>query len=251
MAVNRSILPDGSLGYRAGTEGKTYKRVQDARIQDKKIAPKKKDQSVKSVCPVCNKRKCSCASVKPVEPKYSDFKKRAFMDPMLVAAMSTSTPGANNVSAPMNGLDYQRMRALQLAQEQRRIQHMKDLAGPGAATKYKRLRYANVLPILATTIGGAGVGAAAGAGLLPDVGKGAGAGALVGGGIGLLAGLLASGIGSVAGTFSDMSREELQQRLQNLSAGDYLIPGRGAYLNAQLFKDFEENEANKPQQLVF
>lgn len=245
MAVYRSILPDGSLGYKAGTEGRTYKRVQDARIQDAKLTAKKKnkktDQSVKSVCPMCNKEKCTCAEVKSPKVTFKDFKKKAFMDPMSAAAMGASA---------MTGLDYQRMRALYLAQEQRRIQHMKDLAGPGAATKYKRLRYANVLPILATTLGGAGVGAAAGAGLNEDPGTGAGTGALVGGGIGLIASLLANGIGSVAGTLSDMPREELQQRLQNLSIGDYLVPGRGAYLNAQLFKDFEENEVNKPKQMV-
>lgn len=285
MAVNRSILPDGSLGYRAGTEGKTYKRVQDARIQDAKLTAEKKnkktDQSIKSVCPVCNKEKCTCAEVRSPKVTFKDFKKRAFMDPALSPALMPAhnpalnpaldpvlnpaiNPALNQVMNPalnpamnpalnpaMNGLDYERMRALQLAQEQRRIKHMKDLAGPGAATKYKRLRYANVLPLIATTLGGAGVGAAAGAGLSPDAGKGAGTGALVGGGIGLLTGLLAHGIGSVAGKFSDISREELKQRLQNLGIGDYLVPGRGAYLNAQLFKDFEENESNKPQQVVF
>lgn len=246
MAVNRSILPDGTLGYRAGTEGKTYKRVQDARIQDKKMAPKKKDQSVKSVCPVCNKQKCICASVKPAEPKYSDFKKKAFIDPTAAVAL-----GASQQVAPMSALDMQRLRALQLAQEQRRIQHMKSLTGPGAATTLTRLRYANVLPILTTMVGGAGIGAAAGAGLHDDPGTGAGFGAAIGGGVGLLASILANGIGSAAGSLTDMSKDELKRRLQGLSASDYLVPGRGAYLSAQLFKDFEENEQNKPQQMVF
>lgn len=259
MAVNRSILPDGTLGYRAGTEGKTYKRIQDARIQDKKISDsssKKSDQTVKSVCPVCNKTKCTCSSVKEPKMNFQDFKKKAAFDPMqsmMPAAMAPSAPGANNVAAPMTGLDYQRMRALQLAQEQRRVQHLKDLAGPGAATTYRRLRYAQVLPILAAMTGGAGVGAAVGGGMAPrsTVGAGAGVGALVGGGVGLLAGLLANGIGSMAGSLSSMPREELQKRLQGLSAADYLVPGKGSYLNAQLFKDFEENEQNKPQQMVF
>lgn len=260
MAVNRSILPDGTLGYRAGTEGKTYKRMQDARIQDKKLsdakAGKKVEQTVKSVCPVCKKQKCTCASVKEPSMNFQDFKKKAAFDPMqamTMAAGAMNAPGANNVGAPMNGLDYQRMRALQLAQEQRRVKHLKDLAGPGAATTYRRLRYAQVLPVLAAMAGGAGVGAAAGAGIAPRsmVGAGAGTGALIGGGVGLLAGLIANGIGSMSGSLSNMPREELQKRLQGLSAADYLVPGKGSYLNAQLFKDFEENEENRPQQMVF
>lgn len=258
MAVNRSILPDGSLGYRAGTEGKTYKRVQDARIQDKKLSTnkggKKGDQTVKSVCPVCNKTKCDCATVKEPKMNFQDFKKKAALDPMMAAGMMMgNAPGANNVAAPMNGLDYQRMRALQLAQEQRRIKHLKELAGPGAATTFKRLRYAQVIPVITSALAGAGVGAAAGAGIAPngDQGAGAGTGALVGGGVGLLAGLLANGIGSMAGSLAKMPREELQKRIQGLNAADYLVPGKGSYLGAQLYKDFEENEENTPQQMVF
>lgn len=283
MAVNRSILPDGSLGYRAGTEGKTYKRVQDARIQDAKLTAAKKnkktDQSVKSVCPVCNKEKCTCAEVNSPKVTFKDFKKRAFMDPAFNPALNPALspahnpainplldPGSNPALNPnmnqalnpamnpaMNGLDYERMRALQLAQEQRRIKHLKELVGPGAATTFKRLRYAQLIPVITSALAGAGVGAAAGAGIAPKsmLGEGAGTGALVGGGVGLLAGLLANGIGSMAGSLSKMPREELQKRIQGLSAADYLVPGKGSYLGAQLYKDFEENEKNRPQQMVF
>lgn len=256
MPIHKTILPDGTLGYKWGTTGKAYRRKQDAERQERAIYAsgwrEPKDQHISTKCPECGKKECICEKVR--NNKTQEKK-----------AMSNK----NNI-APMTLLDAQRLSMMQQQMNQRRIAHMKKLYGDDAATAKTRLSGARALALLASTVAGAGIGAVVG-GIhggtkeLTDHDKkykitkadnaqgGVAAGLMLGGGIGLLAGLLGTGVGSIAGNWSSVDKDKLKNRIQNMTLADYVVPGRASYLDAQLYKDFLENEdtQNRPQQLVF
>jgi hypothetical protein len=256
MPIHRTILSDGTLGYKWGTTGKPYKRLQDARNQEKAVYAsgwrEKKDQSVKDVCPECGKEKCECKKQKKdAAMNYTDLTKHAGIYGDYSGAVAQALAKNQPQALPMNALDAERLRTLSLSQEQRRIRHLKSLMGNDAATAYNRLGYTRILPTLAMTTAGAGLGGVAGFIADPDRKDAVVPGALTGGALGLLTSLLANRVGSFAGAIGHTDREKLGERLKNLGAADFLIPGRGAYLQAQLYKDFKENEDERPTQMVF
>lgn len=163
-----------------------------------------------------------------------------------------NTPVPGGTQSP---LELQRLRQIQQAEEQRRIKYLHRVLGQGAATQYNRLRLARKSALLASILGGGLLGAMTGyAGSADGEGaRGALAGGLVGAGIGGAGGLLAGSVGSLLGTYAKNDPRELRKRMQQLDVLDYVTPGRANYLEAQLEKDFLENESRSymPSQHVF
>jgi hypothetical protein len=97
---------------------------------------------------------------------------------------------------------------------------------------------------------GAGIGYAS-----ADDYKGGGAlmGGLLGAGLGGVAGGIGDIVGNMVGTYQDSSKAALRRRLTGMNEFDYIAPGRAAALEAQLEKEFLENENQSagPRQHVF
>lgn len=216
MPIHRTILSDGTLGYKWGTTGKPYKRLQDARNQEKAVYAsgwrEKKDQSVKDVCPECGKEKCECKKEK------KDSKKANFYGPEL---------------SP---------------EDAQYVQQMKKLTGAGALPRSRQLSYTSVVPLISSTLAGAGIGAGIGAYKSDEGNKGGGAitGGILGGAAGLLLAAICNGIGSSVGSFEHVPRRELKDKLENLGLEYYLVPGMGAQLQAQVANTFNEAQSAEP-----
>ena len=143
-------------------------------------------------------------------------------------------------------LDAQRINQIKQAEKQRRIQYLHSIGVQDAATKVGRLRLAKsistIIPILLSASTGYAVSGDDKRGL----------GTLYGTGIGAAASLVGRGIGSAAGSIAGVSTEDVKDKLNSIGLLDYLIPGIASYKEAQLEKDFLENEnATRPQQHVF
>lgn len=143
-------------------------------------------------------------------------------------------------------LDQTRINQINQAEKQRRIQYLHSIGVKDAATKLGRLRLAKsvstIIPILL----------AASTGYVAGGDDKRGLGTLSGIGIGTAATLAGRGIGSVAGNITGTSTDDVKNKLNSIGLLDYLIPGVASYKEAQLYKDFLENEnATRPQQHVF
>lgn len=146
-------------------------------------------------------------------------------------------------------LAARRMAQIDQAEKQRLIRFLQGKIGDKAATVLGKLALAEKLPVLGTAALGSILGGTASNAIADSVTPGA----LVGGGAGLLTGAGINALGSALGNIEYMDSNELYNRLSNLSAADYLIPGRASKLRKQLYKEFlaHEDSKEKPQQHIF